>query len=83
MRGILTILVFISVIFFPWPLTAVFVLVASFFIPFLPFAIGIFADTLYYTSKTEWLPLLTLYGMLTTCLALFVCSRLRASSMSR
>lgn len=78
MRGFLTLLVFISVIFFPWPLTAVFALASAFFIPSLPFAVGLFADTLYYTSG---LPLFTLYGALATGLILFVRSRLKTGSI--
>lgn len=78
-RGLLTILSFISVIFFPWPLTAALALASAFFIPLLPLAVGVFADTLYYTSHTAPLPLFTLYGAFVTAVALFVRSRVKAS----
>jgi hypothetical protein len=81
MRGTLTFLAFISVILFPWPLTAVLVLVSSLSVPLLPFAIGIFADTIYYAPQTATLPLATILGALTTFVAFFVRSRLRASSI--
>jgi len=80
MRGFLTFLVFISVIFFPWPLTAVLSLASSFLIPFLPLAVGLFSDTLYYTSG---LPLFTLCGSLATGAVLFVRSRLKTGSIGR
>ena len=77
MRGFLTFLVFISVIFFPWPLTAVLSLASSFLIPL---AVGLFSDTLYYTSG---LPLFTLCGSLATGAVLFVRSRLKTGSIGR
>ena len=70
--GILAVVAFVSVIFFPWPLTAVLVLVSSFFIPFLPFAVGIFADTIYYSHG---IPFFTLYGALAAGVAIFVHQR--------
>jgi len=78
--GLLTLLVFISVIFFPWPLTAVLALASSFLIPFLPLAVGLFADTLYYTSG---FPFFTFYGALATGVVLFVRSRLKTGSIGR
>ena len=83
MRGMITFLSFISVILVPWPLTALLVLASSISIPLLPLAVGIFADTLYYTPQMHTLPFATLFGVLATVIALFVRSRLRASSMVR
>lgn len=80
MRGLLTFLVFISVIFFPWPLTAVLALSSSFLIPVMPLAAGLFADMLYYTSG---FPFFTLYGALATGAVLFVRSRLKTGSIGR
>ena len=77
-RGVLVFFIFVSAIFFPWPLTAVLALVSSFFVPLLPFAVCIFADTLYYTPHAN-LPIFTIYGALVTGAALFVRSRLKAS----
>jgi hypothetical protein len=82
-RGFLSLLVFVSVVFFPWPLTAILALIAAFFIPLLPLAVGIFADTLYYTQHAALLPFFTLYGAIATVVAILVRSRLRASIINR
>ncbi len=79
--GTLTVLSFISVVFFPWPLTAVLVIASSLSVPLLPLAVGMFFDTLYYTPQATSLPLAALLGALATCAAFFVRSRLRASSI--
>ncbi|MFA5744933.1 MAG: hypothetical protein WC887_01835 [Candidatus Paceibacterota bacterium] len=80
-RGLLSVFVFFSIIFFPWPFTAVLVLISAFFIPSLSLAAGLFADTLYYTPHADFLPLFTLYGALVTIVVLFVRSRLKTGSM--
>jgi len=80
-RGLLTILSFISVIFFPWFVTALLVLISSFYIPLLPLSIGLFADTLYYTPNNGLWPLFTIYGIVVTVVVLFVRSRLKTSSI--
>jgi hypothetical protein len=79
MHGFLTLFAFVSVIFLPWPCTAVLALISGFFIPLLPLAIGLFADTLYYTPQAATLPSFTLWGALATVIAIFVHRRLRAS----
>lgn len=76
MRGMLTLFTFVSVIFFPWSLTALLALTASFVEPLVPLAIGIFADTLYYAPSVDTLPFFTLYGAVVTAIALLVRSRL-------
>ncbi len=81
MRGILTFFTLTSVIFFPWPFAATFAVVLAFTEPLIPLAVGIFADTLYYTPHTNTLPLFTLYGAAMTGIAFIVRSRLRASIM--
>jgi hypothetical protein len=81
MRGILTLATFVSVVLFPWPLTALLALASAFLEPLVPFAVGIFADTLYYSPQVALLPLFTLYGAVTTVVALFVRSRLSTGSM--
>jgi hypothetical protein len=78
-RGLLTVLAFISVLLFPWPFTVLLVLVAAFFEPLVPLAIGIFADTLYYTPHAGAFPVLWLYGALLTGVAYFVRSRIKTS----
>jgi len=83
MRGFLIFITFLSVIFFPWPLTALLALVASVYVPLMPLAVGLFADTLYYAPYTrqlaDALPLFTLYGALATGISLFIHTRLRSS----
>lgn len=81
MRGILTFFTLTSVIFFPWPFAAALAVVSVFAEPLMPLAAGIFADTLYYTSHANTLPLFTLYGAAMTVIAFIVRGRLRASIM--
>lgn len=76
--GILTIATFLSVIFSPWPFTALLAVVSSFVEPLLPLAAGLFADTLYYTPQAGTLPLFTLSGLALSLIATFVRNRLRA-----
>lgn len=82
-RGILTFVSFIFAVFLPWPLTAVIVLVASLFEPFLPLAVGLFIDVLYYTPYTGVLPLFTLFGVVATVIAFFVRSRLKIGIINK
>ena len=77
MRAVFALAPFLSAIFFPWPLTALLALAASFFEPLVPLAAGLFADTLYFAPQSLSLPLSTLYGALATALAFFVRARLK------
>lgn len=77
MRGIFSLITFISIVLFPWPMSVFLALAISLFEPLVPLAAGIFADTLYYTPQSGILPLFTLYGAAVTALAFFVRSRLR------
>lgn len=79
MRLAITFVAFLSVIFFPWPLTACLALGMSLFEPIVAFAIGLFADTLYYTPHETALPFFTLSGAAVTIAIVFVRSRLKAS----
>jgi len=81
MRAALSILAFVSVIFFPWPFAVLLALLSVGVEPLLPLAVGLFADTLYYTPSAGTVPLFTLFGAAATATALFVRSRLRASIM--
>jgi hypothetical protein len=83
MRGILTLFTFVSVIFFPWPFTALLALVSSLTEPLVPLAVGMFADTLYYAPSAGALPFFTLAGAVATTIALLVRSRLRAGIIKR
>ena len=77
--GLLTLLTIGSAVFFPWPLTALLAFIASFTEPLVPLAVGLLADTLYYTPSAGALPLFTLAGAALTAAAFFVRSRLRPS----
>lgn len=83
MRPVLTFFAFVSAILFPWQITAIFVVALSFFVPLLPLAVGIFADTLYYTSRASVLPWFTLLGTALTIITIFVRSRLQASTIQK
>lgn len=78
-KSVLTILTFVSAMLFPWPFTALLAIAASFFEPLIPLAAGLFADTLYYASSVEIIPLFTLYGAIVSVVAFFVRSRIKAS----
>lgn len=80
-RGVLTIGTFISVIFFPWSFTVLLAIVASFLEPLIPLAVGLFADTLYYSPHVNLVPLFTLLGTLVTSIAFFVRSRIRTGTI--
>ena len=77
MRGVLTVLAFVSVVAFPWPLSVLLALLAAGFEPLVPLAVGLFADTLYYAPSAEAIPVFTLGGAVVTILALLVRSQLR------
>ncbi len=74
-----TLAALLSVLFFPWPLTAALALGMALFEPLVPLAVGLFADTLYYSSRG--LPLFTIWGVFVTVAAFFVRSRLKAGSI--
>lgn len=76
-NGISTVATFVSVMLFPWPLTALLAFAASFFEPLVPFAAGLFADTLYYVPRAGTLPAFTLYGLALSIIAVVVHSQLR------
>ncbi|OGG77915.1 hypothetical protein A3A36_02480 [Candidatus Kaiserbacteria bacterium RIFCSPLOWO2_01_FULL_52_12b] len=80
-RGILTLGTFISVIFFPWPLTVLLALVSSLGEPLVPLAAGLFVDTLYYSPQASLAPFFTLLGALATGGAFFVRSRMRTGTI--
>ncbi len=83
MRGTLTILCFVSTIIFPWPLTVLLSLAAASLEPLVPLAVGLFADTIYYSPQTGVAPIFTLCGALITGAAFFVRGRLLASNIER
>lgn len=74
-----TVAAFLSALFFPWPLTACLALSVSITEPLVPFAVGLFVDTLHYSSGAAKIPLFTIWGALVTILAFFVRSRLKTS----
>ncbi len=78
-RGLFTLLAFVSTILFPWPFTVPLVIGLALFEPLAARAIGLFADTLYYSAQAGAFPQFTLYGAVVTALAFFVRSRLKTS----
>lgn len=70
--GILTIATFASVALFPWPLSVLLAVIASSREPLVPFAAGLFADTLYYVPFGGTWPLFTIGGFLVSATAFFV-----------
>lgn len=83
MPGVLTLLAFVSTIFFPWPFTAALAVTAALFEPLVPLAVGLFADTLYYAPHAGTLPVFTFYGAVVAVLAFFVRNRLKAGIIGR
>jgi hypothetical protein len=82
-RGLSTALAFISALLFPWPLTVLIALGLAVFEPLVPLAVGIFADTLYYTPHAGVLPWFVIFGGVFTMLAFFVRSQLKTSIIGR
>lgn len=80
-NGILTIATFISAVLFPWPLTALLAILASFFEPLVPLAAGLFTDTLYWAPEAGAWPVFTLYGLILSGIVVFVRSRMRTSTI--
>lgn len=83
MRGILTIIAFVSTVLLPWPLTVFLALVTAFFEPLVPLAVGLFADTLYFVPQAGGIPIFTIYGVVIATIAFFVRSRLSEGIISR
>ncbi|MCR4334079.1 MAG: hypothetical protein NUV60_03675 [Patescibacteria group bacterium] len=82
-NGILTIGTFVSVILFPWPLSALLAVGASFFEPLVPLAVGLFADALYFVPHVGAWPVYSAWGLILTATALFVRGRLSTSIIER
>ncbi len=80
-NGILTVSTMVSVVLFPWPLSALLALAAAFLEPFVPLAAGLFADTLYYVPGSGTWPLFTLYGLVCSSIAVLVRSQLRTGTI--
>ena len=83
MREAGTVLTFLSALFFPWPLTACFAIGIALFEPWVPFAVGLFVDLLYYAPHGAGMPFFTLAGALVTALSFFVRSRLKTGTIVR
>ena len=82
-RGLTTALAFVSAVLFPWPLTVLITLGVALFEPLVPLAIGIFADTIYYTPHAGVLPWFFICGGVSTILASLVRSQLKTSIIGR
>lgn len=75
-RILLALATFASVIFLPWPCTAVLAILSALYVPLLPLAAGLFGDVLYWTPSVSAFPLGTALGAALSVAALFVRSRL-------
>jgi len=62
----------ISLLFFPFSLTVILTLLAAYATPLMPLAIGVLADTLYFSRGVASVPFYTLVGFATTVVALLV-----------
>lgn len=80
MRKAMIVLTFMSTVLFPWPLTAVLAVGLASVEPLIPLAVGVFADTLYFSHQGT-LPMATVYGALVSAVAFFVRSRLKTGIM--
>lgn len=74
---------FASIIFLPWPCTAILALLSALFLPLLPLAAGIFADVLYWSPAASTLPLATLVGAGISLASLAVRGRLTTGIIER
>lgn len=79
--GVGTIGTFLSALFFPWQLTAFLALSMALYEPWIPLAVGIFVDTLYYVPQGTLIPFFALSGALVSLAAFFVRSRLKTGTM--
>jgi hypothetical protein len=77
------IVTFLSALFFPWQLTAFLALIMAMYEPWVPVAVGLFVDTLYYVPHGSVMPIFTISGVLVTALSFFVRSRLKTGSIER
>jgi hypothetical protein len=81
MRGIATLFIFVSVIFFPWPLVALLAVALASLEPLMPLAVGLFADTLYFAPAAQSLPFFSIAGAVVTIIAFLVRSRMRTGTI--
>lgn len=65
---------FLSLFFFPWPIAAVLGAIAAPFLPVVPLALGLAADTLYLApnASLHTLPIATMIGLAGTIFATLV-----------
>lgn len=80
-RALLTVSALTSVVLFPWQYAVLLSIVAAIVEPFAPLAVGIFADTLYYTPSIQTLPMYSILGACGTVLAFVLRTRMRTSIM--
>ncbi len=78
LHSLIVIVTFLSVFWFPWPITATFAFFSALWIPLLPLAIGILFDVLYWAPHATWFPYSSLLGAVITGISYVVRSRLKA-----
>jgi hypothetical protein len=74
---LLTVGSFVSAVLFPWPITGLVALATAYFEPLVPLAVGLFADTLYYTPQASSAPWFSVFGLVVTIGAVVLRSRIR------
>jgi hypothetical protein len=75
------ILAAIGTVAFPWPLTAVFVMIAALFVPPVMILFGVLMDILYYVPGAYPVPLYTILGLVGFIIAEIVHSFMKARIM--
>lgn len=71
-RGVVIALPILSLLFFPAPVAGILALLAAFYTPWAPLAVGVVADALYYTHGVGLWPIYSLVGAFATLAAILV-----------
>lgn len=72
MRYILLAFSFLSVFWFPYPVTLILAFAASLFFPWAAVVVGLLSDLLYYSPKAAPFPYMALVGIFISVVAVFV-----------
>ena len=72
LRFLIPAFAFLSVFFFPWPVTLVLIFIAALCLPVLGLALGAFADLIYFNAAAAGVPSFLIMGLVATLVALLV-----------
>jgi len=72
MKIMIPILALISLFIFPWQVSVLAIVVASFFVPPAGIALGLIGDLVYYTPGAAFAPYFSLFGIASFALSLLV-----------